>query len=175
MAEKIAIYPGSFDPLTNGHLDILQRASKIFDKIVIAVTRVESKRPLFTIEERLSMLRQACRGYKKVSAESFSGLLVDYARRKRAAAIIRGLRAVSDFEYEFQMALMNRHLSQNAWGQALETVYLMPDEKYTYLSSTMVREVARLQGNVRNLVPDFIHRELMKKFRSTSTSRASRG
>ena len=165
MKEKTAIYPGSFDPLTNGHLDILRRAARIFGRIVIAVTRVDLKRPLFTIEERLSMMRRATRSLSGISAESFDGLLVDYAHRKKADAIIRGLRMVSDFEYEFQMALMNRHLSQRAnRGQALETVYLMPDERYTYLSSTMVKEVARLGGDVSSFVPDFVAKELRRKY-----------
>jgi pantetheine-phosphate adenylyltransferase len=161
--KKIAIYPGSFDPITNGHLDIIARAAKIFDEIVVAVTSQDLKKPLFSIEERIEMLEQAVSGMKNVRAESFSGLLVDYARRKRATAIIRGLRAVSDFEYEFQMALMNRRLSRKN-GNLFETVYLMPDEKYTYLSSTLVKEVSKLGGSVVSFVPRFIEKELLKKF-----------
>lgn len=162
---KTAIYPGSFDPVTNGHLDILQRALRIFDKIVVAVTEVESKKNLFTIQERVGMLQKATAQWKNVSTESFSGLLVPYAKRKKASAILRGLRAVSDFEYEFQMALMNRRLSKNSSsGEGIETLFLMPDEKYTYLSSTIVKEVARLGGSVKGLVPTFVEKELRKKF-----------
>ena len=162
--KKIAIYPGSFDPITNGHLDIIERASRIFDEVVVAVTAQNLKNHLFSVEERVGMLRKAISRMKRVGAESFSGLLVKYAARKNAAAIIRGLRAVSDFEYEFQMALMNQRLSQKN-GRKLETVYLMPDEKYTYLSSTLVKEVSKLGGNVSGFVPAFIRKELLKKFR----------
>ena len=162
--KKIAIYPGSFDPVTNGHLDIIERAAEIFDEIIVAVTSQNLKNPLFTIDERVSMLKKAISKMKNATADSFSGLLVDYAGRKKAAAIIRGLRAVSDFEYEFQMALMNRHLSQKN-RVLLETVYLMPDERYTYLSSTLVKEVAKLGGSVISFVPGFIEKELLKKFR----------
>ena len=162
--KKIAVYPGSFDPITNGHLDIIERASRIFDRIIVAVTSQNLKDPLFTIKERVLMLRKATSKMKNVAADSFSGLLVDYAGRKKAAAIIRGLRAVSDFEYEFQMALMNRHLSRKN-RDLLETVYLMPDEKYTYLSSTLVKEVSKLGGYVAGFVPAFIEKELRKKFK----------
>ncbi len=162
---KIAIYPGSFDPLTNGHLDLLSRALQIFDKVIIAVTAVEHKKPLFTIRERIEILKKVTSVYKNVEAESFDGLLVDYARKKGARAVIRGLRAVSDFEYEFQMALMNRHLSHHAYrGDKIEMVYLMPDEKYTYLSSSLVKEIVKLGGSVKNFVPELIETELLKKF-----------
>ena len=165
MRKKVAIYPGSFDPLTNGHIDILQRASRIFDEIIIAVADSGQKKILFSTEERVAMLKQATRSMGNVSAESFNGLLIDYAYRKKATAIIRGLRAISDFEYEFQMALMNRHLSQHSYhGHPLETVYLMPDEKFTYLSSTLVKEVAKLGGDVKSFVPKFIEEKLLKKF-----------
>ena len=165
---KIAIYPGSFDPVTNGHLDVISRAAKIFDEIVVAVTGHDLKDPLFTIEDRVRMLQESTRRWKEVRAEGFTGLLVHYARKKGATAIIRGLRAVSDFEYEFQMALMNRHLSREK-RYNLETVYLMPDEKYTYLSSTLVKEVAKLGGNVKNFVPPSIEKELKKKFGTRSS------
>ncbi len=169
MGEKIAIYPGSFDPLTNGHLDILNRASNIFDRIIIAVAQVDSKKSLFSLEERLALLSESTRKLKKVSAESFNGLLVDYAARKKAIALIRGLRAVSDFEYEFQMALMNRKLSRERRGaHAVETVYLMPDEKYTYLSSTLVKEVYRLGGDVKSFVPKPVLTALKTKFKHRS-------
>ncbi len=166
--KQIAIYPGSFDPVTNGHLDIIRRATKIFDEVVVAVTHHGLKNPLFTIEERVRMIAGAIRPIKKARTESFTGLLVGYARTKRATAVIRGLRALSDFEYEFQMALMNRHLSQKK-GYELEMVYLMPDEKYTYLSSTLVKEVSRLGGDVKNFVPPSIERELQKKLKTRSS------
>jgi len=163
--KRIAIYPGSFDPPTNGHLDILHRGLRIFEEIIIAVTSVAPKNQLFTIEERVQMLKKVTAHVKRVTVEGFHGLLVDYARRRKAVAIIRGLRVISDFEYEFQMALMNRHLSQT-WpgGNRLETIYLMPDEKYTYISSTLVKEVAKLGGNIKSFVPKTIETELLKKF-----------
>lgn len=163
MRSTVAIYPGSFDPITNGHLDILERALKIFDRVIIAVTRVESKNALFSIHERVALLKKTTASLKNASVESFDGLLVEYARRKKATAIIRGLRVISDFEYEFQMALMNRNLSRKS-PQRIETVFLMPDEKYTYISSTLVKEVARLGGDVHNFVPDAVRAELMRRF-----------
>ncbi|MBI4218390.1 MAG: pantetheine-phosphate adenylyltransferase [Elusimicrobia bacterium] len=163
---NLAIYPGSFDPLTNGHLDILTRGLEIFDRIIIAVSESEHKQSLFTIPERLSLLQKAVQSKKNVAAESFHGLLMDYAHDKGAIAIIRGLRAISDFEYEFQMALMNRHLSQNSHSDhEVETIFLMPDEKYTYLSSTLVKEVTRLGGDVKNFVPDFVEKALKEKLK----------
>ena len=161
--KRIAIYPGSFDPITNGHIDIVGRASYLFDEIIVAVSDNPTKRPYFSLSERLVFLRQAVRSFPHVRTESFSGLLSDYVKQKKAVAVIRGLRAVSDFEYEFQMALMNRR--QNA---RFETVFLMPDEKYTYLSSSLVREVSRLGGQVRGLVPH--HVEMALKNRALKSS-----
>lgn len=157
---KIAIYPGTFDPVTNGHLDILDRAVKLFDKVIISVARNSTKNTIFTEEERIALLKIVSKKYRKVQVDSFNGLLVDYARRKKATAIVRGLRVISDFEYEFQMALANRRLHED-----VETVFLMPNEKYTYLSSSIVREVARLNGNVRDFVPPVVQRALKKKWK----------
>lgn len=157
---RIAIYPGSFDPVTNGHLDIIRRGSRLFDQLIVAVARNPHKSPCFTLEERVSFLQTALRGKHPIGVDVFSGLLTDYVRQKGASAVIRGLRAVSDFEYEFQMALMNRR--QNT---RFETVFLMPDEKYTYLSSSLVREVSRLGGNVRGLVPPGVEKALRARSR----------
>jgi pantetheine-phosphate adenylyltransferase len=153
--KRVAIYPGSFDPVTNGHLDIIARARHLFDELIVAVSDNPSKRAYFSLPERLSFLKHAVRSIPGVRAESFSGLLTRYVKSKKAVAVIRGLRAVSDFEYEFQMALMNRR--QNT---RFETVFLMPDEKYTYLSSSLVREVSRLGGQVRGLVPSGVEKAL---------------
>ncbi|HAV22180.1 MAG: pantetheine-phosphate adenylyltransferase [Ignavibacteria bacterium GWA2_55_11] len=157
---KIAVYPGTFDPITNGHLDILDRAVKLFDKVVISVARNSSKSPLFTDDERLALLQKAVRQHANVEIDSFQGLLVDYARAKKATAIVRGLRVISDFEYEFQMALTNRRLHEE-----VETVFLMPNEKYTYLSSSIVREIARLGGDVSDFVPKVVLEALKKKLK----------
>lgn len=145
---RAAIYPGTFDPITNGHLDIIQRAAKIFDRVTVAVTTNPSKKPLFEVSERVQMIRELIAGYPSVEVDSFTGLLVDYVTRKGATAIVRGLRAVSDFEFEFQMALVNRKIAEN-----IETVFLMPNEKYTYLNSTIVKEVATFGGDVSRFVP----------------------
>src|ERR1019366_3234321 len=139
----LAVYPGSFDPLTNGHMDIIHRGARLFDRIIVAVLVNSDKRPLFTIEERLAILRDAFKDEPNVEAETFEGLLVDYVKARRAGVIVRGLRAVADFEYEMQMALMNRHLSGD-----VETVFMMPAEQYTYVSSRLIREVAALGGSV---------------------------
>lgn len=159
--EKLAVYPGSFDPVTNGHLDLVRRATGIFQKVVVAVLRNIQKDCLFTVEERVELLRESVSGLPSVEVDAFDGLLVDYVRRKKARHILRGIRAVSDFEYEFQMALMNRRLAPD-----LETVFLMPREEYTYLSSRLVREVARLGGPVEGLVPPPVIRLLKERFRS---------
>ncbi len=155
----IAIYPGSFDPPTNGHLDLIERGSKIFDQLVVAILRnPEKKDPLFTIEERVEMLRDVTRGSANVEVESFNGLLVDYAVRRQARVILRGLRAISDYENEMNMALMNRKLDPN-----LETVFMMPAVAYTFLSSRLVREVVQLGGDVRGLVPPAVEERLRAK------------
>lgn len=155
---RIAVFPGSFDPLTSGHCDIIERARYMFDKVVVAVLINRDKTPLFTTDERVSMIRDVVRDKPDVEVDTFDGLLVDYAARKGAHALIRGLRAVSDFEYEFQMALMNRRLNQN-----LETVFLMPAEQYTYTSSRLIKEVFMLGGEVRGLVPAAVEERLRQK------------
>jgi pantetheine-phosphate adenylyltransferase len=152
---RIAIYPGTFDPVTNGHVDVINRASKLFDKVIVCVAVNTSKAPLFTGEERANMIRDAVSDLKNVEVEQFDGLLVDFARKKKAIAIVRGLRAVSDFEYEFQMALTNRKLDEE-----VDTVFLMPHEKYTYLNSTIVREIASFGGDVSQFVPTMVERRL---------------
>ena len=158
---KIAIYPGTFDPVTYGHLDVIERACEIFDKVIVMVARNTSKTPLFNTEERMKMIEDVTKKYRKVSVESFDGLLVNFARKKKATAIVRGLRAVSDFEYEFQMALTNRKLA----GE-ITTVFLMPHEKYTYLNSTLVREIAFMGGDISDFVPASVKKALAKKIKS---------
>ena len=157
---KIAIYPGSFDPFTNGHLDIVQRAIKLFDKVIVTIARNSSKNPMFGEDERLSLIKACVKAHRNVEVELFDGLLVDYAREKKATAIVRGLRAISDFEYELQMALMNRKLNDQ-----FETVFLMPNEKYTYLDSSIVREIARLGGDVSDFVPPVVNKALRNKLK----------
>ncbi|RJQ18652.1 MAG: pantetheine-phosphate adenylyltransferase [Nitrospiraceae bacterium] len=157
---RAAIYPGTFDPLTNGHIDLIQRTLKIFDEIIIAVAPSFKKQPLFTIEERLEFIRESVSRLKGARVESFNNLLVNYAKDKNSVAILRGLRAVSDFEYELQMALMNRRLDAD-----IETVFMMPSEEYTFLSSTLVKEVASFGGSVKGLVPDAVERALKEKFK----------
>lgn len=156
---KRALYPGTFDPFTNGHMDILQRATVLFDEVIITIARNSTKKPLFTTEERLEMISKAIASVKSASVESFDGLLVNYAREKKAQVIIRGLRMISDFEFEFQMALMNRKLAEE-----ITTVFLMPDEKYTYLSSSIVREIAKLGGDCAPFVPPNIEKILKEKY-----------
>ena len=154
-----AIYPGSFDPITNGHLDVIERASKLFDEVIVAVADNVEKQPLFTLEERLALLRTTIGAHAAVRIGQFDGLLVDFAVAERANAVIRGLRAVSDFEFEFQMALMNRKLQGT-----VETIFLMPKEDYTYLSSRLVKEIARLGGDVSKFVPGEVAVALRRKF-----------
>ena len=156
-----AIYPGSFDPLTNGHLDLIARAAKIFDHLVVAILRNSSKNPLFTVEERVAMLTEGIAEFDNVSVSTFDGLLVDFAREQRAHAVVRGIRAISDYEYEFQMALMNRRLAPD-----VETIFLMPDAKYSFVSSRLVKEVFRLGGSVDGLVPKFVVERMKVKSRS---------
>jgi pantetheine-phosphate adenylyltransferase len=166
-AEVVAIYPGSFDPLTNGHVDIIQRGSGLFDKIVVAILVNLEKAPLFTVPERVDIARTVFAGYANVEVDTFDGLLVDYARRRTASVIVRGLRAVSDFEYEMQMALMNRRLNPD-----VETVFMMPAEPYTYVSSRLVKEVVALGGSVTGLVPTVVEDRLREKKLARQTLRA---
>ena len=154
----IAIYPGSFDPPTNGHLDLIERGSKIFDLLVVAILQNPEKNPLFTIQERVEMLQEVTQHCPNVEVETFNGLLVDYAVRRQARVILRGIRAISDYEYEMQMALMNRKLDPN-----LETVFMMPAVAYTFLSSRLVREVCQLGGDIRSLVPPAVEERLRAK------------
>ena len=155
---RIALYPGSFDPLTNGHVDIIQRGARLFDRIIVAILMNREKTPLFSTAERVDIAREVFASEANVEVEMFEGLLVEYAQRREASVIVRGLRAVSDFEYEMQMALMNRHLSPD-----LETVFMMPGEAYTYLSSRLVKEVFALGGSVAGLVPPAVERRLLVK------------
>jgi pantetheine-phosphate adenylyltransferase len=161
---RTAIYPGSFDPLTNGHLDLIQRATKLFDHVVVAVARSESKNPLFTLPERLALVEQAVRKIPNVTPESFDGLLVDYVEKRGGQAVIRGLRAVSDFEFEFQLALMNRKLNER-----VETIFMMPKETYTFLSSRIIKEVAKLGGDISAFVPPHVSDALAKKLSRTGS------
>jgi pantetheine-phosphate adenylyltransferase len=157
---RTAIYPGSFDPLTNGHLDVVERAAKLFDRVIVAVAKNDNKKPMFTVAERLDMVRTAVKGFPNVTADSFDNLLVDFASQKSAVVVIRGLRAVSDFEFEFQMALMNRKLNEN-----IETIFMMPKDTYTFLSSRIVKEIARLGGDVSSFVPEQVRAALAGKFK----------
>lgn len=158
---KTALYPGTFDPITNGHIDIIERASRLFDRIIVTVARNPAKSPLLTAEERVFLIQQVLAEIETKATllvETFEGLIVDFAKKHKASAIIRGLRAVSDFEYEFQMALMNRRLNQD-----VSTVFLMPHERYTYLNSTIVKEVASFGGDISNFVPHVVEMKLKKK------------
>lgn len=159
MTKRIAIYPGSFDPITNGHLDVVQRAARLFDELIVALGQNFTKAPIFTAEERMRHLQMTCGGLPNVRIASFSGLLADEVVRSGAVAVVRGLRAVSDFEWEFQMALMNRELDARC-----ETIFLMPSPQYSFISSTMIREIARLNGDISAFVPAVIADELKRKF-----------
>lgn len=157
--KHVAVYPGTFDPVTNGHLDLVERSLTIFDQVIIAVAENPKKAPLFSLTERLSLFRAVTAKFNNIVIEGFDGLLVDYVKKKKAVAIIRGLRAVSDFEYEMQMALMNRRLDNT-----IETVFLMPSEEYSFITSTIVREAASYGGDVSSLVPTVVVEELKRKF-----------
>ncbi|MBZ4663806.1 MAG: coaD [Caloramator sp.] len=157
---KVVVYPGSFDPITNGHLDIIQRASKIFDRVIVAVLEnPEKKNPLFNVNERVELIKRVTKDLENVEVESFKGLLIDFMRKKESKIIIKGLRAVSDFEYEFQMALMNNKLDEN-----IETLFMMTSSQYSYLSSSSVKQVAMYGGCLRGLVPDEIINDIKEKF-----------
>lgn len=156
-----AIYPGSFDPVTNGHLDVIERARKLFDEVIVAVAVNDQKQPFFTLAERLEMLQKTVGSLERVQISPLDGLLVEFAVEQKACAVVRGLRAVSDFEFEFQMALMNRKLEAN-----VETIFLMPKEEYTYLSSRIVKEIARLGGNIASFVPPLVVEAFAKKNRA---------
>ena len=156
---KIAVYPGSFDPLTNGHLDIITRSSKLFDKVIVTVLTNSSKQPLFSVEERLTLIRRTTKHLPNVEVESFSGLLVDFAKEKNCNVLIKGLRVVSDFEYEFQMALANKSLMPN-----VETMFLPTAQEYMFLSSSIVKELARYHGDLTGLVPPEIEQDIRNKF-----------
>ena len=157
---RTAIYPGSFDPLTNGHLDVVQRAARLFDRVIVAVAQNEGKQPLFALAERRALVAQAVKHLPNVTADTFDGLLVEYVAGKNAQVIVRGLRAVSDFEFEFQLALMNRKLDEN-----IETIFMTPKDTYTFLSSRIVKEIARLGGDVSPFVPPQIRTALLKKLK----------
>ncbi|RMG00148.1 MAG: pantetheine-phosphate adenylyltransferase [Nitrospirae bacterium] len=161
MPERIAICPGTFDPITNGHVDIIDRSLRIFDRVIVAVLINPQKRPLFDSNRRVELIKASLEGRDRVVVDSFQGLLVDYVKKQKGSAIIRGLRAVSDFEYELQMALMNRRLDQD-----VETVFMMPSEEYSFLSSTMVKEIASFGGRVTGLVPEPVERALKDIFQN---------
>jgi len=158
---RTAIYPGSFDPLTNGHLDVIERAVKLFDHVVVAVAKNESKQPLFSLEERVELVRRSIKHIPNAEADSFDSLLVNYVERRNAQAIVRGLRAISDFEFEFQLALMNRKLNEK-----IETIFMMPKDTYTFLSSRIIKEIARLGGDVTAFVPTHVRAALLEKLKA---------
>jgi len=157
--KRIAIYPGTFDPITNGHLDLIERALRIFNEVIIAVAPSRRKQPLFTIDERIKMIERSVKRYKRARVEPFEGLLVEFVKKRQGIAILRGLRAISDFEYELQMAHMNRRLKTD-----IETVFMMPSEEYSFLTSSVIKEVASLGGSLHGLVPKNVEIELKKKY-----------
>ena len=157
--QKIAVYPGSFDPITNGHLDIIERGLKLFDKIIVAILYNSAKKFLFTIEERIEMIEESLSGFSNVEVDAFDGLLVDYAKKRGAGTILRGMRAVSDFEYEFQLALMNRRLNRK-----IQTVFLMTGLRWIFTSSSIIKEAARFGGDIEGMVPPVVNRKLKEKF-----------
>lgn len=160
MKKNTAVYPGTFDPVTNGHLDIIERASGIFDKVIVTVALNSSKAPLFTKEERMLMIREVTKKFRNVEVDSFDGLLVNFAAKRKANTIIRGIRVLSDFEYEFQMSLTNRKLAPD-----INTIFLMPNEKYAYLNSSLVKELAKFKGQIKCFVPDYVRKKLEEKFK----------
>ncbi|PLX23575.1 MAG: pantetheine-phosphate adenylyltransferase [Ignavibacteria bacterium] len=159
---RIAVYPGSFDPVTYGHIDVLERATDIFDNVIVTIARNSSKTPLFSTDQRVALLQESVSHLENVEVDTFEGLIVDYARKRQAVALVRGLRAVSDFEYEFQMALMNRKLDSD-----IATVFLMPHERFTYLNSSIVRELARHRTDVSDFVPECVREALVAHFGQT--------
>jgi pantetheine-phosphate adenylyltransferase len=166
-ANVIAIYPGSFDPITNGHLDLIQRGSRLFDRLIVSILRNESKRPLFSVEERMEMLREVLQEYPNVVVDSFDGLLVDHAAAHSATALLRGIRAISDYEYELQMALMNRRLRPD-----VETIFLLSHEAYSFISSRLVKEVFSLGGSISGLVPATVEARLHRRLPQLHTKGA---
>ena len=166
MSSKLAIYPGSFDPVTNGHIDIIVRGLKIFDRIVVGILNNPEKNPLFSVQERKEMLEASLKSLANVEVDTFDGLLVDYALQRGAQAILRGMRAVSDFEYEFQMALMNRRLNRE-----IQTVFLMTGLRWIFTSSSIIKEAARFGGNINGMVPKIVNRKLQRKFAALRQSR----
>jgi pantetheine-phosphate adenylyltransferase len=160
---RTAIYPGSFDPLTNGHLDVIERAVKLFDRVIVAVAQNQDKQPLFSLPERVDLVRQAIKQIPNVEVDSFDRLLVDYVNQRNAQAIVRGLRAISDFEFEFQLALMNRKLNEK-----IETIFMMPKDTYTFLSSRIIKEIARLGGDINAFVPAHVRAALLEKLKTAT-------
>ena len=164
-ARVIGIYPGSFDPITSGHLDVIERGSRLCDRLIVSILKNEGKSPLFTVEDRMEMIREVVAPLQNVEVDTFDGLLVDYAREKGARVILRGIRAISDYEYELQMALMNRRLQPD-----LETIFLLAGEQYSFISSKLVKEVIRLGGNITGFVPPGVEQRLRERFRRTKSA-----